>query len=441
MSEPESPRDNAVERHVDEIDLVECPHALREVFGQPLKGSQRVVFVLEAYGRHSGTAAAISACLESRTATIPCKSDWPATRGNEYGHAAAPSAPSAVIQPISMGYPTLLPSHRPHPAHPELPAARARCPHSGPMIGPRSPFRDPHFTAGIRAHRQPAAAGEYCRMGAEDVGMPSEGCLHRARALPAVHTQQFIRSTASPLQRGDGERGAAQWERTGARAQGALAPLQAGFGAGVRALRRGDYNRVGAAPGRAARGRGGGAYAVQPARTRTMSMLATRVGMCGIEGWCVRVIADERRGACSNTGAEGPWRPYRTCPSPARALLPVRAGIFASAAHNFFQMGDTPECQPASGAHAPLAHRYSVAEVLCWQPQDARSVHPLVHDTLPAPSRLLSIAARLKIQEIDQAMRIEDPVVVPAQHGTRAFLNVIGKDLVKNEAPGKCTLK
>jgi hypothetical protein len=58
-----------------------------------------------------------------------------------------------------------------------------------------------------------------------------------------------------------------------------------------------------------------------------------------------------------------------------------------------------------------------------------------------APSRLLLIAAHSKIQEIDQAMRIEDPVVVPAQHGTRAFLDIIGKDLVKNEAPGECTLK
>jgi hypothetical protein len=116
-----------------------------------------------------------------------------------------------------MGYPT---PPLPIATYPELPAARARRPHSRPMIGPRSPFPAPHFTAGayhstmgahishgslprrvcpmlvactaisgIGAHRQPAAVGGYGRTGAEDVEISSEGCLHCARALPAVHAR------------------------------------------------------------------------------------------------------------------------------------------------------------------------------------------------------------------------------------------------------------
>jgi hypothetical protein len=229
-----------------------------------------------------------------------------------------------------MGYPTLPPSHRAHPAHPELPAARARCPHSGPMIRPRSPFRDPHLqwvrtTAqwGHKARMAPFhiaySPGWLCpqfresghtgsllrRAGAVEQGQNMWGCREKAACVVQgpcqPYMQQFIGSTASPLQRGDGERGAAQgvWRpfaQPPLPLGQALAPLQAGFSARAHALQRGDCNRVGAAPGHAARGRGGGAYAVQPARTRTASMLAARVGICGIEGWCLRVIADERRG-------------------------------------------------------------------------------------------------------------------------------------------------
>ncbi|KAJ7337408.1 hypothetical protein DFH08DRAFT_812761 [Mycena albidolilacea] len=216
------------------------------------------------------------------------------------------------------------------------------------------------------------------RAGTVERGQKMWGCRQKAACIAQgpcqPHTQQqFIGSTASPLQRGDGEHGATRWERTGAQAQGvwgpfaqpplplgqALAPLQAGFGSRARALRRGNCDRVG--------------------QRRVVQQEGGRRGT-------------SRGGVCSNTGAEGPWRSYGTCPGPARALLPVRAGIFASAAHNFFQTGDTPERQPTS-------------------------------------------------ERKKEAMGIEDPVVVPAQHGMRAFLDVIGKDLVKNEAPGECTLK
>jgi hypothetical protein len=88
-------------------------------------------------------------------------------------------------------------------------------------------------------------------------------------------------------------------------------------------------------------------------------------------------------GTCSNMGAEVHEGRMEHALAPQGPCFPCTQIFLAPAAHNFFQTGDTPEHQPTSGAHAPMAHQYPVAEVLCWQPRDARSIHPLVHNTLP----------------------------------------------------------